>query len=222
MSFNGPADVVRPFHDHYYNSAVWRDTFWLDTPVLKCPLDLWVYQELVTRIRPGLIIECGTWAGGTSRFLAHMLDLLGHGRVVTIDVLTDEDVSRHYREQMPWRDLSIRPPHPRVQQLIGSSADPAIVAEVRAIATRVKPVMAIVDSDHSEEHVRAELDAYGPLVTPGSYFIVEDTDILVDGPRAALEQWLLKHPDFEPDRSMEKFFLTFNPGGYLRRREAAS
>src|SRR5262249_13781518 len=115
--------------------------------------------------------------------------------------------------------LRIRPEHPRITQLIGSSTDPAIVEQVVAAAQGLGCVLVIADSDHSREHTYAELASYYSLVTPGSYFIMEDTNIPMEGPRQAVEVFLQQHPEFEADMTPEKFFLTFNPGGYLRRKE---
>ena len=213
------AEITGCFHDLYYSSEVWRSTYWRNTPVLKCPLDLWIYQELIFKLTPDLIIECGTWAGGSSLYIADLLDLTGRGSVVTIDILSTEQVKAHYAQHLPqsrgW--LQIRPEHPRIRQLLGSSTDPAIVHTVSEIATNMRCVLVIADSDHSQEHAYAELRAYCRLVTPGSYFIMEDTNIAYDGPRAGVSRFLDEHPEFEPDFEMQKFLLTFNPGGYLRR-----
>lgn len=214
------SDIIRSFHALYYDSEVWRKTYWHDTPVLKCPLDLWIYQELIRRIRPDLIVECGTWAGGSALFMAHMLDLVGNGRIVTVDVLNAEQVREHYRQhgQGCPSPLHIRPQHPRIRQIVGSSTDPDVVVQVFDQVQGASRVLMIADSDHSFEHAYGELMAYHSLVTPGSYFIMEDTNIPVNGPRQAVEMFLKDHGDFEVDASLEKFMVTFNPGGYLRRK----
>ena len=214
-------ELVVAFHDRYYNSEVWRHTYWHSTPVLKCPLDLWIYQELISRIRPELIVECGTWAGGSALFLAHMLDIAGTGRIITIDLLNADQVREHYRQSAPQiaSGLSIRPAHPRISQLLGSSTDPEVVARVVDAARGCERVMVIADSDHSLEHAYNELSAYHRLVTPNSYFIMEDTNIPESGPRQAVDRFLNDHAEFEVDSAQEKFLLTFNPHGYLRRKE---
>jgi cephalosporin hydroxylase len=217
------SETVQAFHDLFYDSNVWRSTYWQDTPVLKCQLDLWIYQELIRKLRPDLIVECGTWAGGATLFMSHMLDLVGNGRIVTIDLLTADRVREHYEcfgAENAAR-LRIRPEHHRITQLIGSSTDPGIVEQVFAAARALRCVLVIADSDHSRGHAYAELRAYHPLVTPGSYFIMEDTNIPVEGPRQAAEEFLRQHEEFEADTGLEKFFMTFNPGGYLRRKEMA-
>jgi cephalosporin hydroxylase len=204
-----PTADAAEFHGLFYGSLVWADTYWLGVPVQKCPLDLWVYQEIIRELEPELIIETGTAAGGSALFLASICDLVGQGRVVTVDI-TEFD----------------RPSHPRIRYFLGrSSTDPAVVAAVRAEAIDAGTVLVVLDSDHSCEHVADELAGYAPLVTPGSYLIVEDTNlngrpVLADfgpGPAEAVEAFLSERDDFVVDRSREKYGLTFNPGGYLRR-----
>ena len=204
------AEVVDNFHRLYYGSDVWRETFWMGVRTAKCPLDLWVYQEILSELRPGLIVESGTAWGGSALFLASMCDLLGTGRVLTVDVEHSDE----------------RPVHPRITYLHGSSTAPDIVAEVRANAAQVASVIVILDSDHSYDHVRSELVAYAPIVSPGSYLIVEDSNInghpvmpeFGPGPWEATQEFLEEDADFTLDRSREKFLLTFNPRGFLKRR----
>jgi cephalosporin hydroxylase/glycosyltransferase involved in cell wall biosynthesis len=182
---------------------------WLGTLTQKCPLDLWTYQEILVETQPDLIIETGTCAGGSAFFLACMCDLIGRGRVITIDIVSQPG----------------RPQHPRIAYLPGSSVDPGVVARVRAEAAGCRRVMVILDSDHSRDHVLAELHAYADLVTPGCYLVVEDTVVnghpyLPDfGPGAweAVEDFLAERQDFLVDRDRERFLMTLNPGGYLRR-----
>jgi len=213
-------EVVVAFHNRYYESNVWSNTYWHSTPVLKCPFDLWIYQEIVVSVRPALIVECGTWAGGAALFLAHMLDLIGHGKVITIDVLDANQVREHYLRYLPELspNLRIRPQHPRIEQLLGSSTDRTIVAEVARSVPDRGAVMVIADSDHSLDHAYAELNTYHAFVTPGSYFVMEDTNIPESGPRQAVDRFLAGHSEFAIDPTREKFLLTFNPRGYLRRQ----
>lgn len=201
-------DVVDPFFQEYGKSGVWLATFWLGTHVYKAPTDLWVYQELLHLTRPGLILETGTHSGGSALYLASICDLLGKGRIVTIDIDPQDDL----------------PVHPRIKYLTGSSVAPEVLAEVRDEAAGEERVMVILDSDHTKDHVLAELKEYSPLVSEGCYLIVEDTKvgrILPDfgpGPDQAIDEFLKENDSFAVDPVCEKFMLTFQPGGYLRRR----
>jgi cephalosporin hydroxylase len=184
---------------------------WLGHPIWQNTLDLWTIQETIALVRPELLIECGTNRGGSSLFFAHIFDLLGTGEVVTMDI-------------EPLHNLS----HPRVTYLIGSSTSDEIVEVVRKRATTCSgPVMVILDSDHSERHVRRELECYAPLVTPGSYCLVQDG--VIDelsvfrggrpGPLPAIEDFLKSTDAFELDTARcERFLITHHPKGWLRRK----
>jgi cephalosporin hydroxylase len=200
--------AVSRAHDVFYLSDAWTRATWLGAQALKNPLDLWVYQEIMVETRPELIVETGTYRGGSALFLASMCDLLGEGEVVSIDI-------------EPLRDDY--PKHPRITYLGGrSSTDPDVVREMseRAAGRRL---FVVLDSDHSQAHVEAELEAYAPLVPVGCYVVVEDSNIgrirkdLMPGPLQAVEAFLAKTDEFEIDREREKFLITFNPSGYLRR-----
>ena len=138
------------------------------------------------------------------------MDRFGTGLVCTVDV-----------EEIPDR-----PVDPRIRHLLGSSTDPEVVAEVKAMAASAERVMVLLDSDHSCEHVTRELELDAELVTPGCYLIVEDTNInghpvvpdFDPGPAEALERFSARDDRFEVDDAAEKRLFTFNPDGFLRRR----
>ena len=191
-----------------YLSDAWNHARWLGAQALKNPLDLWIYQEIMWETQPELVVETGTYRGGSALYLASLCDLMGRGEVVSIDV-------------EPRRDDY--PEHPRITYLAGrSSTDPEVVEEVRGRAAG-RRLLVILDSDHSQEHVEAELEAYAPLVPVGCYVIVEDSNIgqirkdLMPGPFEAIETFLAGTDEFVIDREREKFLITFNPSGYLRR-----
>lgn len=206
------AGTVRRFHELYYER--WRqqaDTInltWFGHLLLKCPLDLWIYQEILVRTRPDVVVETGTHRGGSALYLASILDLLGRGEVITIDVNRPEGL----------------PVHPRIEYVTGSSTDEAVVRQVRE---RVggRRAMVILDSDHTADHVYGELLAYSPLVQRGDYLIVEDTNVnghpawpdFGPGPMEALERFLPGHPEFAVDEGCERFLMTLCPRGYLKR-----
>jgi cephalosporin hydroxylase len=202
--------LVNQFHRLYYHSSkqTWQNTRFLGVRVWKSPLDLWLYQELIHDLRPDVIIEAGTKYGGSAYYFARLFDLVGHGRVITIDV-----------EEQPKR-----PEHPRITYLSGSSADPAIADQVLELAGGGKPLI-VLDSSHRRDHVLAELRLWSRHVPVGSYIVVEDTHAdghpittrIGRGPWDAVEAFLAETDDFEVDESMHKFFMTFNPRGYLKR-----
>jgi cephalosporin hydroxylase len=217
------AEVVESFWRLYGEKRVWMETDWLGIRVLKSPLDLWMYQEIVFRTRPDLIVETGTFAGGGALFLASICELIGRGRILTIDVKEHDD-----EEYLLVAGGKARPVHPLITYLTGSSVDPEILAEVRSMIRDEDSVMVILDSDHSKDHVLAELRAYGPLVSEDCYLIVEDTSVarivpdFGEGPDKAIEEFLSEDASFEVDQGCEKFLMTFNPGGYLRRRASGT
>jgi len=203
--------IVEAFQKIYYDAATytWSNTHWLGARVLKNPLDLWVLQEIVHETRPDVVIEAGTYHGGAALYFAHLFDLLGRGRVITIDI----------------KDYPERARHRRIEFLLGSSTDLAIVARVRSRISRKAKVMVTLDSDHRKVHVSEELRLYSPLVTKGQYLVVEDTNInghpvmpgFGPGPMEAVEEFLREHPEFASDHMREKHILTHNPRGYLQR-----
>jgi len=204
--------ISQAFCQLYLDSGAWARATWLGTQILKCPLDLWIYQEILCRTRPDVIVETGTWSGGSALYLASICDLLGTGRVITIDI-----------EARPGR-----PQHPRVTYVTGSSVDAQVVGRIRGEIGAEESTMVVLDSDHSREHVLAELRAYAPLVGDGCYMIVEDTaaaevarPIPGSDPLGGVREFLAENPAFAADEDCEKFLMTWNPGGYLRRIGAA-
>jgi cephalosporin hydroxylase len=206
-------EIVDRFHLHYYDSGpvfggTWTNTKWLGVPILKCPLDLWIYQEMIYELKPDWIIECGTAAGGSALYLASLFDLVGKGKIVSIDI-----------------EARARPTHPRITYLTGSSTAPDIIDKVKALVRDSKQTIVLLDSDHSKKHVLDELRTYYALVTPGSYMVVEDTNVnghpvqpdFGPGPMEALEEFLRENKNFVIDKTKEKLLLTFNPKGYLKR-----
>lgn len=185
---------------------------WLGKPIWQPTLDVWTLQETLFEIKPDLLIECGTYKGGSSYFFGDMFELMGNGRVITVDIVKLHNLS-----------------HPRVTYLIGDCASPEIVAQIRAERDKVTgPVMVLLDSDHSAAHVRKELDAYHSFVTPGSFLHVQDGVIDVQpmfaaarpGPLVAIESFVTEHSEFEVDLARSnRFLITHHPKGWLRRKK---
>ena len=210
------ADVVRRFHELYYRR--WSDggdtinLSWFGHKLLKCPLDLWIYQELLYRTRPDFVVETGTLHGGSALYFAMIMDHLDHGRVITVDTTIQPNRSEHSR----------------ISYLTGSSVDAAIIQQVLE-AVGSKRAMVVLDSDHSAAHVFDEMIAYSRLVQPGDYLIVEDTNVnghpvLPDfgpGPMEAVDRFLAQNDEFAIDQRCERFLMTLYPRGYLRRHNTA-
>lgn len=211
MSEDNDTETTRRFLRLYYERAsrTWQNTFWLGAKVYKSPLDLWIYQELIHELKPDLIVECGTAAGGSAFFFASICDLVGRGRVLTIDVTARPG----------------RPSHPRIEYLTGSSTAESTIHAVTKAAQGAANVLVVLDSNHTCRHVLEEMRLYADVVTPGSYLVVEDgivngNPVLPEfgpGPAEATALFLAERHDFVVDSSREKFFMTFNPRGYLRK-----
>jgi cephalosporin hydroxylase len=205
--------IVEDFHRLYFNDVSDKRlrVNWLGVEVIKYPTDLIVYQEIIHEIRPDLIVETGTHHGGSAMFFASILDLIGQGKVISIDVDRRNNL----------------PPHPRITYLVGSSTSEDVVAEVASRAEGLGTVLVTLDSRHTRQHVAQEIDIYHRFVTKGSYLIVEDTKLnghpvftryepdLGEGPMEAVIEFLAKDRTFQVDRSRERLFLTSNPNGFL-------
>lgn len=191
-------------------STFWPNT-WLGISTLQNPNDVWVTQEILSELKPDFVIETGTYHGGSALIWAMVLEQVNpEGRVITIDIA---DRTRKARSLPIWQQ--------RIEFVRGSSTAPQIVSRI-AERTRGKRVVVLLDSDHSREHVLAELEAYAPMVPVGSYLIVQDTGgVMIGdgnaGPRQAVEAFLAQRNDFVPDRRRERMLFTMHPKGYLKR-----
>jgi len=208
----------------------------LGIPIIQYPQDMAAIQELIWQVKPDLIIETGIAHGGSIILSASQLALLDLCEAIEAKTPIDPAVSRR---RVVGIDIDIRPhnraaieAHPmasRIEMLQGSSIAGDIVARVREIAAGHDRVMVFLDSHHSCDHVRAELDAYASLVSRGSYCVVFDTIIenLPQEPRpwgpgnspmTALRDFLKTHPEFAIDRDIQdKLLITVAPDGYLKR-----
>lgn len=199
-------DTIKTYRDLCDRAKIWRNMKWRGHDVAKTPEDMWLYQETIADLRPSLIVEFGTSMGGTALFFADMLELLGinDGRVLSID--------NQQREPMPV--------HPRLTLLHGHSRHDKIIEYVTASAImRSGPVLLIEDSEHTYQHVRAELEIYAPLVTFGSYFVVEDLSYPEEQSpvRKAVEEFLAENRHFEVDKTKDRYLVSVAPGGWLKR-----
>lgn len=220
-------------HKYAYNFR------WLGRPAIQFPQDQIALQELIWQVRPDLIIETGIAHGGSLAFSASMLALLDITDTIDSGGLMDPKVSKR---KVLGLDIDIRPhnkaaieAHPmasRIQMIQGSSVDPVIIAQVHTIAKGYNKILVCLDSNHTHEHVLAELEAYAPLTSKDSYCIVYDTAVEDmpaalagdrpwgpgNNPKTAVWEYLRAHPEFEIDRSIEnKLLITVAPDGYLKR-----
>jgi cephalosporin hydroxylase len=205
-----PDELSLNFVDAFWKSLAWRDTKWLGTNTQRAPTDLFVYQEIVARTRPDWIIETGTMTGGRALYLASICELLGTGRVLSIDV----------------KQMDELPQHPRITYFEGRPHDPETIERVRNLVGK-DPRGLVVLGSQPMTHLRAqaEFKAYREFVGVGSYVVVENTIYNGHpvwpghgpGPNEAAKRILAENGDFAADTSLERFGVTFNPGGYLKR-----
>ena len=206
---------------------------WLNRPIIQYPQDIIAFQELVSTVKPNLIIETGIAHGGSLVLSASLLCLL--------DVMEGLDPRQSPRKVFGV-DIDIRPhnrkaldEHPlrfKMELIEGSSIDPIIIQQVRSHADGVDRVLVSLDSNHTHEHVLVELNAYADLVSVGSYCIVFDTAIedlppgsfpdrpwdVGNNPKTAVHEWLKDHPEFEIDKDIDnKLLISVAPDGYLKR-----
>ncbi len=214
----GLTEAIEEFSKIYYHTLVindkpaWQNTYWMGIPTLKCPLDLWIYQEIIFEQKPDFIIECGVAFGGTTAFFADMCNLTGKGKVIGIDIQILKETRANLRN------------YERIQLIESSSVSLETVEKIKAIVGDRNTIV-ILDSDHRKEHVVQELNLYSKLIASGGYIIVEDTNInghpvypdYGEGPMEAVDEFLKTNPDFYIDKDCHKFLNTFNPNGYLKR-----
>ncbi|MGE0222233.1 MAG: cephalosporin hydroxylase family protein [Acetobacteraceae bacterium] len=202
---------------------------WMGRPVIQLPEDMIRIQEVIWRLRPDVIIETGVAHGGSLVFYASLCAAMGKGRVIGIDI----DIRRHNRAA-----IEAHPMAPRIMLVEGSSISPEIVATVRSAVGPEETALVILDSNHSRDHVAAELDLYAPIVSPGSYLVACDgimaqvagaprtkSDWTWNNPLTAVDAFLARNPDFvleEPEfpfnEGSVRNRVTYWPKCYLRRR----
>jgi cephalosporin hydroxylase len=218
----------------------WAYNFsWLGRPAIQFPNDAWAMQEIIWDTRPDLIIETGIAHGGSLMFSASMLALLDMCDAIEGGQMLDPKASKR---KVLGVDIDIRPhnraaieSHPmasRIQMIQGSSIDESIIDQVREVAANYSRILVCLDSNHTHEHVLAELNAYAPLVTAGGYCVVFDT--LVEdmpsslsgdrpwspgnNPKTAVFEFLKTNTQFKIDKSIDhKLLISVAPDGYLKR-----
>jgi cephalosporin hydroxylase len=206
--------------DRHNFSYVWK---WLGVPIIQTPTDVVAVQEVIWECRPEFIVETGVARGGSVVLYASLLELLGGGEVIGIDV----DIRPHNRDTIEQHPMARR-----IRLIEGSSTDPEVIEQVRVATGGSDRVMVVLDSDHTHQHVLGELRAYAPMVGVGQYLVVADTIVEHlpvqthrprhwgpgDNPATAVAQFLSDRDDFEIDAEIDgKLLLASSPSGFLRR-----
>ena len=208
--------------DAYDYAYMWK---WMGVPIIQVPADIMATQEVIWSTKPDVIIETGIARGGSLLFMSSLLELIGKGTVIGVDI----DIRPHNRDSIERHPMA-----KRVRLIEGPSTAPETLTKVRAEIPESAAVMVVLDSDHSRDHVLAELRAYAPMVTANCYLVVADTilghveekqanprrsKIWFKGnePMAALNTYLSETDRFEPDAAINgKLIFASSPGGYLR------
>jgi cephalosporin hydroxylase len=206
----------RYYHLWYYNTGVWQQTTWMGVQTYKSPMDMWNYQEILFSLKPSVVIEFGTWHGGSALFFSSVLQQIGRPYVVVSVDITASRISERAKAD------------PSIRLLTTSSASPEAQQFVRTLRENYPgPAFAILDSDHSKQHVLAEMVNLRDILVAGDYLIVEDSNVnghpvwksFGAGPYEAIEEYFRTFPnDYQHDLAREqKFGFSFAPRGFLRR-----
>ena len=219
--FKKSKDLIYDLDAYDYN-YLWT---WMGVPIIQLPADIMATQEVIWKTKPDIIIETGVARGGSLIFMASILEIIGKGKVIGVDI----DIRKHNRESIEAHPLS-----KRINLVEGGSVDTDILAEVRSHIRKDSKVMVVLDSDHSRSHVLNECRAYGPMVTQGCYLVVADTLVghveekdaptnrsklwfKGNDPLSATNDYLKENDRFEIDDEINgKLVLSSSPGGYLK------
>jgi cephalosporin hydroxylase len=195
---------------------------WLGRPIIQYPQDIMIIQELIWKIKPDLVIETGIARGGSLIFTASILELIGKGHVIGIDI----DIRKHNREEIEKHSL-----FKRITMVEGSSIDKKIIKKIFKLSEGKKKILVLLDSFHTHSHVLEELKSYAPLVNKGSYLVVFDTVVedmpknsfpnrpwdKGNNPKTAVKEFLKKNNRFKIDANIEnKLMMTSSPSGFLK------
>ena len=219
----GFAVVADLFTRSGWQNKLSYEVTWLGIPIIQLPEDVLMVQELIWKVRPEVVIESGVAHGGALILYASILELLGRGRVIGVDI----EIRKYNRLAIESHPMSHR-----ISLIEGSSVEATTVDLVRGMVSPGQRTMVMLDSNHTRDHVRRELELYAPLVSPGSYLVVFDEVMTIvadapngkpawaqDNPAEAVEDFLSTHPEFMVDRAYERLSTTYCRGGFLRRLE---
>ena len=196
---------------------------WMGRPIIQYPQDMVAMQEIIWDLQPDLIIETGIAHGGSLIFYSSIMELIGKGHIVGVDI----DIREHNRAE-----IEKHPMHKRISMIQGSALDENIVEQIKPFAKDKDTVMVCLDSNHTHAHVQKELELYSPFVSVGSYLVVFDTIVedltsdlygdrpwgVGDNPKTAVAEFLAKDDRFVIDHEIDnKLLISVAPGGYLKR-----
>ncbi len=198
---------------------------WMGRPIIQYPQDMIAMQEIIWRIKPDLIIETGIAHGGSLIYYASLLELIGKGEVLGVDI----DIRQHNKEA-----IEAHPMYKRINMIQGSAIDPGIVQQVKEHAEGKQVVLVVLDSNHTHDHVLAELEMYSPFVTLNSYIVAFDTIVenlpdnylpghvrpwgRGDNPMTAVKEFISHNDQFEIDLAFnDKLLISVAPDGYLKK-----
>ena len=196
---------------------------WMGRPIIQYPQDMIAMQEIIWEVKPDLIIETGIAHGGSIIYYASLLQLIGKGDVLGIDI----DIREHNRIEIEKHPMS-----KRISMIQGSAISEEIIAQVKKFAAGKKTIMVCLDSNHTHDHVLKELELYAPFVTVGSYLVAFDTVVenlptdlydnrpwsVGDNPKTAVHEFLKTNEDFVINKAIDnKLLVSVAPDGYLKR-----
>ena len=225
---NGSNEVLlaaaKSFNDASNSNQYSYNFSWMGCPIIQYPQDMIAMQEIIWDIKPDLIIETGIAHGGSLIYYASILELMGHGEVLGIDI----DIREHNKIE-----IEKHPMFKRISMIEGSSIDTAIVEVVKKHAEGKKKILVCLDSNHTHDHVLNELELYATFVSIDSYIVVFDTIVedlpegyfsqarpwgISNNPKTAVASFLKKNSNFVIDNAIDnKLLISVAPGGYLKR-----
>lgn len=204
------------------HQKVMYEPTWLGIPIIQFPEDILMMQELIWKVRPDVIVEAGVAHGGSAVFYASILEIIGKGRIIGVDV-----------EIRQYNKVAIKshPMSKRIQLIEGSSVDKAVFKKIVSLIKKGEKVLVVLDSNHSYEHVKKELNLYYGIVSNDSYLVAMDgaqglvwdipsgkKEWKEDNPLRAINEFLNEHSDWEADPNFNRLPVTSNPNGYLKRK----
>lgn len=212
--------VTNEYHKYYYNNKIWKKTNFLGVPCRKSVSDMWNYQEIISDLKPSLVVEFGTKFGGSALFFSTALKAVNPlSKVVSVDV-THKQVPKVVKKNQ------------HIELLTCSSLDRGVIRRIQELKKQFKgKIFAILDSDHHKGHVLAEMESLRKVMKKGDYLVVEDSnighpvlpdlvDLLGEGPMEAINEYFQRHPDdyVHDHKRGNKFGFTFSPKGFLIRK----